>query len=134
MTDTRKRQRRLAVALGALQVFIGVGAVPAGLALVLEPSGASLGMPLEWLTGSPFPNFLIPGMVLMVVNGFGSLAGGLATFLRYRYAGEIAVGLGAFLMLWIVAQVWWIGLGHWLQPLYFGLGAVELVLGWRFRK
>jgi hypothetical protein len=33
------------------------------------------------------------------------------------------MGLGVFLMLWIVAQVWWIGLSHWLQPLYFGLGS-----------
>jgi hypothetical protein len=23
---------------------------------------------------------------------------------------------------------------HWLQPLYFGFGAVELVLGWLLRK
>lgn len=35
-------------------------------------------------------------------------------------------------MLWIVALVWWIGLSHWLQPLYFGL--VEFVLGWLLRK
>ena len=134
MSDTRKQQRSVTIALGVLQVFIGIGAIPAGLALILEPSGASLGMPLEWLSDTPFPNFLIPGVVLMVVNGFGSLAGALASFLRYRYAGEIAMGLGVFLMLWIVAQVWWIGLGHWLQPLYFGLGAVESVLGWQLRK
>ncbi len=134
MSDTRKKQGSLTIALGALQVFIGVGAVPAGLALALEPSGASLGMPLEWLSDSPFPNFLIPGVVLMVVNGFGSLAGAATSFLRYRYAGEIAMGLGGFLMLWIVAQVWWIGLSHWLQPLYFGFGLVEFVLGWLLRK
>jgi hypothetical protein len=70
----------------------------------------------------------------MAVNGLGSLAGGLASFLRYRYAGEIAMGLGAFLMLWIVAQVGWIGLGHWPQSLYFGFGAVELALGWLLRQ
>ena len=134
MSDVRKKQGSLVIALGVLQVFIGVGAIPAGLALAMEPSGASLGMPLEWLSDSPFPNFLIPGIVLMVVNGFGSLAGAATSFLRYRYAGEIAMGLGVFLMLWIVAQVWWIGLSHWLQPLYFGVGLVEFVLGWLLRK
>jgi hypothetical protein len=112
----------VSIALGALQVFIGVGTIPAGLALILEPSGASLGMPLEWLSDSPFPNFLIPGVVLMVVNGFGRLAGALASFLRYRYAGEIAMGLGVFLMLWIVARMWWIGLATGCNPCISGSG------------
>ncbi|MCP4257640.1 MAG: hypothetical protein GY774_08970 [Planctomycetes bacterium] len=51
------------------------------------------------------------------------------SFFRYRHAGLYAGALGAFLMIWIVAQVWWIGLTIWLQPLFFCLGVVELVLG-----
>jgi hypothetical protein len=126
--------RVLPLGLGALQVFVGLGAVAGGLGLVLEPSGTNLGMPVEILNRSPFPDFLIPGMILFLINGLGSLAGGAATFLRYRYAGEIAVILGAFLILWIVAQVWWIGLAHWLQPLYFVFGGVELALGLMLRR
>ncbi len=40
--------------LGVLQVFIGLGAVGGGLGLVLEPTGANVGIPLEWLENSPF--------------------------------------------------------------------------------
>ncbi len=129
MNKKEKKGRRLAFGLGAFQVFIGLGGVAGGVGLVSEPSGANLGFPLELLSESPFSDYLIPGIVLFTVNGLGSLAGGVLSFFRYRYAGQIAAALGAFLMMWIVAQVWWIGLSHWLQPLYFGFGAVELALG-----
>ncbi|MEZ4621512.1 MAG: hypothetical protein R2867_39255 [Caldilineaceae bacterium] len=58
--------------LGILQVFIGIGAVAGGLGLALDPSGASLGTPLELLEETPFTTFLIPGIVLFTVNGLGT--------------------------------------------------------------
>jgi hypothetical protein len=51
------------------------------------------------------------------------------SFLRHRYAGEVGIALGGLLIAWIVVQVAMIGLVHWLQPLYFGLGVVETVVG-----
>lgn len=124
--------RRLGVALGALQVFIGLGALGGGWGLIADPTGATLGMSVDMLGRTPFPDFLIPGVTLFVVNGLGSLAGGIASLLRLRYAGEAAVGLGVFLMLWIAAQLLWLGV-HWLHVLYFTLGLAELVLGMLYR-
>jgi hypothetical protein len=134
MKKIHRKNRRLAFSLAALQMFIGLGAVVGGVGLISAPDGANLRMPVECLSDSPFSDFLIPGIVLLVVNGFGSITGGVLSFRHHLYAGQIAVGLGAFLMMWIVAQIWWIGLVHWLQPLYFALGVLELVLGsllWR---
>jgi hypothetical protein len=133
MSSTRNNGKWLAIGLGILQIFIGIGAVPAGIAMITDPSGSSLGMPVEMLINSPFSDFFIPGIFLLAVNGIGSLLGGAASLLRYRYAGEIAVGLGTFLIIWIVAQVWWMGV-HWLHFLYIILGNVELVLGSMLRK
>jgi len=134
MNEKRKNGRCLAFGLGGLQVFIGLGGVAGGFGLVTEPSGANLGFLVEWLSKSPFSDYLIPGLVLLVVIGVGSLAGGVLSILRYRYACEIAAILGAFLVIWITAQVWWIGLTIWLQPLFFGLGLVELALGLLMRR
>lgn len=120
--------------LGVLQAFIGVGAVAGGLGLALDPSGASLGVPLELLEETPFATFLVPGIVLFAVNGLGSLAGAVASFARYRYAGEIAMALGAFLVAWIIVQVYWMSGFHWLHWLYLILGIVEAVLGWSVAK
>jgi hypothetical protein len=119
---------RMKWSLGILQICIGIGAVPVGLMMIINPYGP---LPVEMLKGSPFANFLIPGIFLFSVNGVGSLIGATLTFRRHAYAGLAAIGLGAFLMTWIVVQVWSLGPPiHWLQLLYFGLGAVELGLGW----
>ena len=126
-------KKRLRYGLGALQVFIGVGAVAGGLGLVLDPSGESLGTPIELLDRTPFATFLIPGIVLFIANGLGSVAGALASFASQRYAGEMAVALGAFLVAWIAVQVYWME-PHWLHALYFGLGILEAALGWSMRK
>jgi hypothetical protein len=133
MESTPRKSKGLAAGLGVLQVFIGLGAVGGGLALVLEPSGSSLGMPLEILDSSPFLTFLVPGVVLLAVNGLGSLVGATASFKGYWRAGEIAVGLGLFLVAWIVFQVYWFAGFHWLHTLYLGIGLLELVLGWMLR-
>ena len=120
--------------LGILQAFIGVGAVAGGLGLALNPSGESLGVPLELLAETPFATFLIPGIVLFAVNGLGSLAGAVASFARRRYAGEAAMALGTFLVAWILVQVFWMSGFHWLHWLYFSLGIVEVALGWSVRR
>ena len=128
-------KKHLGTILGIVQVFVGVGAVPAGIILILDPSGAGVGQSLEALEGSPFPNYLIPGVVLLLVNGIGSLTGGVLTFTRHQRASLVAIGLGAFLIAWIVVQV--LSLGpplHWLQVMYFVLGGVELILGWQLNR
>jgi hypothetical protein len=120
--------------LGVLQVLIGIGAVGGGLMLVLDPSGQNLGTPLEMLEGTPFKTFLIPGIVLLVINGLGSLAGAILSFMRHQYAGYVAMALGVFLVAWILVQVYWFNGFHWLHWLYLGVGIVELTLGWSVRR
>ncbi len=129
-----KKSKGLANVLGALQIFIGLGAVGGGLGLALEPSGANLGIPLALLENTPFSSYLVPGIVLFTVNGLGSLLGAAASFIRHRYAGETAMALGVFLVAWIMLQVYWFAGIHWLHALYFGLGSLELVLGWLSRS
>ncbi|MCD4665477.1 MAG: hypothetical protein K8R68_09405 [Bacteroidales bacterium] len=134
METTPKKHKVLVNGLGVLQVFIGVGAVGGGLALVLEPDGSNIGIPVEILKSSPFSSFLVPGIVLLIVNGFGSLVGALASFTRYWFAGEIAIALGLFLIVWIMLQVYWFAGFHWLHALYLGIGFSELILGWLLRE
>jgi hypothetical protein len=53
------------------------------------------------------------------------MVGGVLSLARQRYGGAVAMALGALLIGWIVVQVAMIGLVHWLQPLYLGLGVVD---------
>jgi len=130
-TDARLK---IYIALGALQAFIGLGALGGGIPMVMDPSGGILGLPLDFLEGTIFPNYLIPGIFLLAVNGVGSIIGAGLSFVRNRYAKEIAIVLGVILMAWIVIQVNTIRSFHWLQVLYFILGTVELGLGLYIRR
>jgi len=120
--------------LGFLQLFISIGAVAGGIALMSAPDGSALGLPPELLEQIPFRDYFIPGLVLLSVNGLGSLTGGLLTLRRFRLAGEIAIALGIFLMLWIMSQVVWFQGIFWLHVVYFIFGAVELWLGLKLRR
>ena len=61
--------------MGVLQAFIGLGAIGGGSMLIIDPSGNAIGLPVEMLQGSPFPDFLIPGVFLFTVIGLGSMVG-----------------------------------------------------------
>ena len=98
-----------------------------------EPDGSSLGFSVELLTESPFLDYLIPGLILFVFIGVGNLIGGIVSFMHHRYAGEIGILLGLFLIVWIVVELFWIEL-FWLQPLYLIFGCLEFILGLLLRK
>jgi len=120
--------------LGVLQIFIGITAVQGGFGLVSDPSGTKMNVPLEHLENSPFINYLIPGLILLIVNGVGNVLAGIVTFFRTRYTGNLAMFFGVFLTLYMTIEVWFIGLLNLSQPLYFILGLVELILGFKLSK
>lgn len=121
-------------ALGLLQIFVGITAILGGFGLVSDPSGAKMNIPLELLNNSPFQNYLIPGLVLLLIIGIGHVFAGIVTFLRHRYAASISVFLGAVLACYIIIEVFFMGLINFLQPLYFVLGVVELIFGFNLPK
>ena len=133
MNSQNNIDKRILIWLGILQLFIGVGAVPCGLMMIFDPSGQSMMLNTGMLVNSPFSNFFIPGIFLLSINGILSLIGAVATFKRHKFAGEIASGLGIFLICWILSQIWWLGI-HWLHFPYFIFGVVELILGLKLMK
>lgn len=56
-----------------LLLFVSLGALYGGGSLIVRPDGSLLGMQ-PWLHKQPFPNFLIPGIILFVLNGILPLA------------------------------------------------------------
>lgn len=120
--------------LGFIQAFTAVGAIPAGIMYLIDPSGVSMGQTTALLAHSPFTSFLVPGLFLLIVNGLGSGFGAVLSFGKMRYAGEAGIILGIILILWIIIQVSMIGFIHWLQPFFFTVGLAEVILGWKVRS
>lgn len=112
-----------------LQAFNGLSGLAGGFGLITNPDGEALAMTTEWLQSTPFSNFLIPGIVLFTFNGLGNIAGFIATLRRHEKAALVATAFGAIMMVWIVAQVSWIGYKSFLQPLYFSTGLLQFVTG-----
>lgn len=110
--------------LGGLLLLIALNAVGGGL---YGLSGAE-GIPTAWLAGSPFADYPLPSLFLLICVGGAALTAGVAV-LRRRPAGRPAALLaGAVLVAWIVVQVGIIGPVSWLQPamLIAGLAIVAL--------
>ncbi len=118
------------IILGCIQAFIALGAIPAGLGFLSDTSGARMGNSVGMLGNSPLKSFLIPGLFLLIVHGFGNVAGAILSFRKNTLAGLSGLSLGLILVLWIVIQVHWIGLGSFMQPLFFVIGVLEATMGW----
>lgn len=120
--------------LVALLTLVGLNAVVAGALLVATPDGSLLGMQPGLLRRGPFGDFLVPGLVLLTVNGLGSLLAGVALVARWRGAEQAAGALGAFLLAWILVQVAIVGPTSPLQALLLVIGAAELGLALRLDR
>ncbi len=126
--------KKIRIILGFVQIFIAIGAVPAGYGMLTDPTGEGLGMDTAMLNDSPLGSFFLPGLYLLIINGLGSIAGAILTFAGNRFAGSAGLILGILLCIWIMVQVWWIGLISVLQPLFLLIGIAEVWLGWKIRK
>lgn len=120
--------KRLFNALGILEIFIAIGALPAGYLFMAAPDGSKMGMSTEALAGSPFSDYFIPGLALFCINGLANIANAIFCFRRNRLAPWFGLALGFGMLIWIGVQLAVIGLNHFLQPTYLIIGLIEIIL------
>ena len=121
--------RRLQLALLAV---VALGALSVGPLLVAAPDGHLVGLPQGDLAGSPFHDYLVPGLLL---TGLGAPHGwALVLQARRRARAWFWTGFAAAaLVVWIAVQVLIIQ-PSFLQPLLFAFGAAEGLLAlWQWR-
>ena len=97
------------LALLVLLTFLGLSGVAGGVGLVGAPTGAGLGIPLEWLHGSPFANYFAPGLVLLIALGVLPLFVVAGLWLRAKWSRPAAASIGAMVLIWLVFEVAIIG-------------------------
>jgi hypothetical protein len=74
-----------------------------------------LGAKQEWLDGSVFPDYTVPGLVLSVVIGGGMLTAALLTAFGSRRAPGAAGAMAAILLVWGLTETITIGWRGWQQ-------------------
>ncbi|MBN1766958.1 MAG: hypothetical protein JXR50_03585 [Prolixibacteraceae bacterium] len=115
--------------LGYIQIFAGVGAITGGLPLVLNPEGTSEAINVEMLQGTPFRDFLVPGLYLVVFVGIAQLIAAYLSLNFRKATGIFSVVTGALFLLWVLLQLYYAGFVNYMQPAFFALATLEIIFG-----
>jgi hypothetical protein len=117
-----------------LLVLLGFMAIAGGAALVSAPDGSVMKLPLTMLDGSPFPDFMVPGLILGGLFGAGSFVVAVLGVRRWSIAPFLAFAIGCGQMIWIVVELAIIKGISILHPICFGIGlaiaVASLIWGW----
>ncbi len=105
-------------------VLLGISALAGGIALVSRPDGSVMQFDASLLAGSPFPDFLVPGLVLGGLFGLGSLVTAALGIRRSRIAPFLAFAIGCGQMIWIAVELAIIDELSFLHPTLFLVGLV----------
>lgn len=121
--------KKIRIIIIILQIFIALGAFGGAYGFISDPTGQSMGMTTTILKDTPFRDFFIPGIILLLVNGVGSTLGALLFLFKQFTAPFFAILLGLALITWIIVQMNMVEF-FWLQPAYLVLGILECFLGY----
>lgn len=111
-----------------LLLFSALSAIGGGGELVYFHDGSDFLPPISLLEHTPFADFLIPGLILVLVLGSSSLAASVLVLRRSKWAVDFTLLAGGSLLSWIVAEVAMMRSAYWLHWLYGGLGLAILLL------
>ena len=80
------------ILLAVIEAIIGLGAIGGGIAIL---TGAfDQWLPLAWLQGTPFSDYTIPGLILLIVIGGGMLLAAATVFVQREWAVLLSAAMG----------------------------------------
>ena len=123
MSNLPSNKKSVSYALGSLLLFFAINAFGGG---YYGMTGAKM-VPQEWLNGSPFHNYFIPGLILFVSVGGSAFVSAILVFKQHRLARKATFCCGIIVLGWISVQVAIIGYVSWLQPV-IAIVAVLIIL------
>ncbi len=122
-----------------LHVFLSIGALFGGGAFILAPDGHLIQMPFSHLQKSPFPNFLVPGILLFTFLGIYPLMVAYSLWkmpawhwpdminpfrhMQWSWSGSLAAGV--IVLIWITAEILWVPFGI-VHIFFLAFGAILL--------
>lgn len=119
--------------LFVLICFIAFTAAVSGILMISRPDGSILNLNPDLLAGSPFKNYLIPGILLAFVVGGLNLVAVFLNLNRHRQRYNAAITGGVVIIVWIIVQVILIGTIHWLHIIYFGAGMLVVSAAYQLK-
>lgn len=105
-----------------LELVTAAGAIPVGLLLIGDPSGAAMQLPQAWVDDTVFGSYLVPGLYLFAMNGLGMVAVAGLSLYQHWIAPWLTGFLGIGLIIWILVQLVVMPETMWLQWLFLAAG------------
>lgn len=105
-----------------LEIATGILAIPVGIIFLTDPTGASMGLPPDWIRDKLFGSYTIPGLYLVAMNGLGMLTLAGLTAIGHRMAPWLTGVLGVGLIIWILVQLAVMPETMILQPVFLAVG------------
>mgnify|MGYP003378383770 CR=1 FL=1 len=121
--------------------FLSINALVGGSLLMFQPNGQLLGMHTDWLMGSPFKSYFIPGFLLFSLIGLQSLvcligliyqpqwkwAQALNLYTDRHWSWTFSLYSGIISISWIIIQQIMMRY-FWIQSLILSIGLLILIL------
>lgn len=117
--------RGLRVALSVVAWFSLVSALIGAVGLI---GFDGMGIPLQWLAGTPFTSYTWPGVILGVVVGGSQALAAAALWRRHPLARGLSAAAGLVMMIWIFVEIALMLVWSPLHGIYFAAGLVQVVL------
>ena len=113
--------------------FIAVTSTLSGLLMISNPDGGVLNLPRSLLDGTPFNDFLIPGILLTGAVGFVNLLAVFYNLQRHPNRYNWAIAGGMMISGWIITQMILIQTIHWLHFIYLGVGMRIILIAYQLK-
>lgn len=113
----------------ALLVITGISAMGGGAVLVIDPTGRLLGFDSLTLADTFFPDFRIPGLVLLVLIGVLNMFVAGLTVNKAKSYPTLILLQGCILTGWILIQLYILPQTHFLQLIFGLIGIMLMLLG-----
>jgi len=113
--------------------FIAITSTISGVLLVSDPGGSIMNLPLTLLNGTPFKNYLIPGIILTAIVGGVNLVAVVYNIQKSSNRYNWAMAGGMMICGWIIVQMIIIRAAHWLHFLYLGTGLLIILIAYQLK-
>jgi hypothetical protein len=123
-------RRKSRIGLGLLEAFLALTAVVG--AIFVLPT-----LPLDYIRGGPFPDYIVPALALGLLVGGSAVVAVLGLIVRPLIGAVASVVAGMMIIGFEVVEIGVVGFIRpgtpqaWLQVVYITVGSVSVVLGAR---
>ena len=112
-----------------LLAVVGTTALLGGASLIIDPSGESMDLTLDGLTGTIFHDYRAPGIILFLAIGVLSSSVAILTLGNFKNYPILVFNQGVILTGWILAQIYLLPETHYMQAVYSIFGVMLMLLG-----